>query len=133
MQSWITPEIIALKREAIESIYHHRFTAYDRQEVFNPDTGYWEMKDAPIEGLIDLPCRVAKQLSEPTDERPREYMQRATLITAPEYDIPEGARIHVKYYNGIEEEYMQVSASRDYSDHQTLLMRKYKEGNAKYA
>lgn len=133
MIDWITPEVIALKREAIESIYHHRFTVYDRREALNEKTGFWEPQDVLVEGLEDLPCRVAKQLSEPTDDLPREFAQRATLITAPEYDIPEGARIHVKYYNGIEEDYMQVSASRDYSDHQTILMRMYREGEGKYA
>lgn len=133
MIDWLTPDIIALKRMAIESIYDHRMTVYDRTEVFNPQTGFSEMKDVPIEGLIDVPCRVSNQLAQPTEDLPREFAQRISLICAPEYDIPEGCRIHIDFYNGIEEDYQMVSTSRDYSDHQTLIMRRYREGNANYA
>lgn len=131
MDSWITPELIQLKRDAIESIYHHRFTVYRKQPVFNEETGFMEEKEVPI--IEDAPCRISTQIVDPTDDLPRDYIQKVNLITAPEWDIPIGCRIHVKYYNGIEEDYMQVSASRDYSDHQTLIMRQYREGKAKYA
>lgn len=131
MRSWITPEVIAMKREAIESIYHHRMNVYDIQNVFNSDTGFMEEKEVKI--YEDIPCRASTQLVEPTAERPREYGKKIRIHCAPELEIPIGARIELTFYNGVTQNFEFVSSSRNYSDHQVLLMRRYREGQSNYA
>lgn len=131
MISWITPEVIAMKREAIESIYHHRMNVYDRRNVFNPDKGCKEQKEVLI--YEDVPCRASTQLVEPTAERPREFGKKIRIHCAPELEIPIGARIELTFYNNVTQNFEFVSSSRNYSDHQVLLMRRFREGQSNYA
>lgn len=131
MKSWITPELIALKREVLESIYHHKMTVYSHQNIFDKDTGFYEPREVPI--LIDEPCRGSTQIVEPTTDRPRTFTKKLRIHCAPELDIPIGAHIIVTFYNDKTQDFGQVSSSRHYSDHQVLLMEEFKEETAKYA
>lgn len=106
-------------------------TVYDIQQKYNPETGFHESVLTPI--YEDVPCRVSKQLTEPTDENPAVIQEKTTLICAPELEINPGCHIEVTVYKGIKQYYEQVSQARNYSDHQTLLMREVTEDNWKYA
>lgn len=128
---WLTEDLIALKREAIESIYHHRMTVYDIRDQYNPETGFDEPVEIPI--IENEPCRVSSQVADPTDAYPKGYIKKVNLICRPELDIPIGCRIEVDFYNGKHDQYRQVSPARHYSDHQTLIMRKWREEQYKYA
>ena len=131
MKTWITPELIALKREVIESIYHHRMTVYQHENVLNPKTGYDEPQEVPI--YVDEPCRGSTQLSEPTTNLPREFTKTLRIHCAPELEIPIGSHIVVTFYNGKVQDFGRVSSARHYSDHQVLLMSEFKEDSASYA
>lgn len=130
MRSWITPRVIALKRSAIESIYHHRMTVYRRENVYNPETGFDEDKWVPY--IIDQPCRASTQLVEPTDGRPEEFNKKMRIHCAPELEIEPGSRIDLTFYNGITQSFRHVSSSRNYSDHQVLLMRRFDKEDGNY-
>lgn len=106
-------------------------TVYDIQQKYNPETGFHE----PVMTAIyeDVPCRVSKQLTEPTEDNPAAIQEKTTLICAPELKINPGCHIEVTVYKGIVQHYVQVSEPRNYSDHQTLLMREVKEDTWKYA
>ena len=131
MKTWITPEVIAMKREALESIYHHRMTVYHHENVFDESTGFYEPKEVPI--YIDEPCRGSTQLVEPTMDRPKEFTKKLRIHCAPELDIPIGSHIILTFYHNKTQDFGEVSSSRHYSDHQVLLMNEFREDKAKYA
>ena len=131
MIDWLTDDLIALKRHAIESIYDHRMTVYDIRTEYNPETGFDEPHEVKI--IENEPCRISTQIVDPTDDHPTQFKKKTNLICAPELDIPIGARIDVDFYNDKHDPYKQVSAARHYSDHQTLIMREFTREKDKYA
>lgn len=130
MRTWITPEVIALKREAIESIYHHRMTVYRNENVYNPETGFDEQQWVPY--IIDEPCRASTQLVEPTEGRPEEHNKKLRLHCAPELVIEPGSRIDITFYHDVHQSFRHVSSSRNYSDHQVILMRRFDKEDENY-
>lgn len=131
MIDWLTPELIALKRDAIESIYDHRMTVYEVKQVYNPKTGFDEPQE--VKKYEDEPCRISTQVTYAIEENPDLLQEKTNLICAPELDIPMGCHIEVKFYNGVVKRYKQISSARAYSDHQTLIMQRYVEGQEKFA
>lgn len=131
MIDWLTDDLIALKRETIESIYDHTMTVYDIRDEYNPVTGFNEPMEIPI--IENEPCRISSQTVDPTDNNPKGYIKKVNLICAPELDIPIGCRIEVDFYCGRHDQYRQVSPAKHFSDHQTLTMRKWREDDYKYA
>lgn len=131
MNTWITPEVIAMKREALESIYHHRMTVYVTKTEYDPQTGFYEPKEKEI--YSNIPCRASTQMVEPTQDLPYEFSKKMRVHCAPELEIPEGSKIKLTFYHGKEESFWHVSARRIHSDHQVLLMREYDEKDLNYA
>ncbi len=131
MESWITPELIALKREVLESIYHHRMTVYHHENVLNKDTGFNEPQEIIL--YKNEPCRGSTQLSNPTIGNPKEFDKRLRIHCAPELDIPIGAHVVVTFYNDKVQDFGHVSSARHYSDHQVLIMNEFDKDNANYA
>lgn len=131
MNTWITPEVIALKREAIESIYHHRMTVYATKTILNPQTGIHEPQE--IEIYSNIPCRASTQMVEPTQDVPYEFSKKMRVHCAPELEIPPGSKVKLTFYHQKTETFWHVSSRRIHSDHQVLLMRQMDEKDITYA
>ena len=123
MDSLLTPEIIAFKREVFESFYSGRCTIYTIEHKENPATGYHE----PVKNIVveNEPCRITRQSSRPAQQEktrlPEEFRDTVNLMIRPEIDIPPGSTMVVTF-NGHTYKYRETGDTQMYSDHQTIKM-----------
>ena len=122
----LTDEIIALKREAVESLYTGIMKVYEYPKIKNPKTGI----EKPLEYFkySDVPCRISSQgggTTNKTDKKPV-ISKGISVICPPEYEIKAGSRLEITF-NGETNRYKLAGEKKLYSDHQTIEIELEKE------
>lgn len=130
MDKIFTPEVIAFKRECIESLYNATMTVTTTTQEYNPKTYFDE--EVVKEIITDEPCRIVEQGIDPVKNLPRRTDNVSSIMCAPELVIPAGSEITVKLYTN-ELKFFRAGESKHYSDHQTLEVYHKEEGKNLYA
>lgn len=121
MENPITPELIAFKREVLESLYVGTCTIHVTKHIEDPDTRISKATDVIV--VEDEPCRVTRQnasISKQKQSRlPDEFTETTNVMLAPEIVVPPGS-VLVITMNGETKSYKASSDPQMYSDHQTI-------------
>lgn len=121
MENPITEELIAFKREVMESLYVATCTVTVTRHTEDRETGRYVPEKVVV--LKDEPCRLIRQSAKPTEKESAgasaEFKQTTHLMLAPECDIPDGSLVEVTMY-GVTRQFDSTGEPQRYSDHQTL-------------
>lgn len=115
----IPDSVHAIQRAAIESLYTGTLTATRTEYVTDPETGFEKVEKVVI--VENEPCRVTRQLSNPTEGYPKEYFETVHVTLAPEVIIPPGSELDIDFHDE-HMHFKQTSSVRRFTSHQTIEM-----------
>lgn len=113
----ISDDVLALRRELLESLYTGTLTATKTVYKENPKTHLMEKTTEVI--CEDEPCRVTRQVSQPTERNPKIYEEVVAITLRPEIDIPPGSEVDCTFH-GDTLHFKQSGSVKKYTAHQTI-------------
>lgn len=119
-----TPEFVSYLTDITEDLYEDRLTVKTIVHVEDEDTGLCE--DTLEDFLVDIPCRLSKQVSSIPENSPKEFREIVNITTNNKVKIPPGSIITVVNH-GNTETFKLTAEPLVYMTHQTFRAQYYTE------